>query len=140
MEFNATFLVAAISFIAFTLIMEKIFYRPVSDIIAKRKAFLDKNSLSVLDNNTVAKKLREDKDNEILASKTEAKNTIMSEVEKANGEKVEKEQYLKSEIVAGIEHKKEVLNEEKNVTSVEMKASLDELSNSILSKLTGGVN
>ena len=140
MEFNATFLVAAISFIAFTLIMQKIFYAPISDIIAKRKAYFDENSALTSKNNFNAQRIREDKDNDILASKTEAKNMIMSEVEKANIAKIEKEQVLKSEMIENVVKQKEALNNEKNVTSSEMRAGLDDISNSILTKLTGGLN
>ena len=140
MEFNATFLVAAVSFIAFTLIMQKIFYAPISDIIAKRKAYFDGNSALTSENNSNAHKIRENKDNDILASKTDAKNMIMSEVEKANIERTEKEQILKSEMLQNVVQQKEVLNNEKNVTSSEMKNSLEDISNSILDKLTGGVN
>ncbi len=138
MEFNATFLVAAVSFIAFTLIMEKIFYSPISKIIEKRKAYFDDNNAETQANHNAAKKLRDDKDNSILASKTEAKNTIMSEVEKANLQKFEREQSLKSEIQKTIAAQKDALNNEKNVTSSEMQYKLDDVSNSILAKLTGG--
>lgn len=43
MEFNATFIVAFISFIIFTFVMNLILYKPVCDIIAKRKRTVDLN-------------------------------------------------------------------------------------------------
>ena len=43
MEFNATFIVAFISFALFTIIMNKILYAPISEIILKRKQFVDAN-------------------------------------------------------------------------------------------------
>lgn len=43
MEFNATFIVAFISFIVFTFVMNSILYKPVCDIVAKRKKLVDAN-------------------------------------------------------------------------------------------------
>lgn len=140
MEFNATFLVAAISFIIFTLIMEKIFYHPVSVIINKRKLYFEENESSKTNNELAAKKIREDKDKDILASKTEAKNVIMSEVENANKEKEEKESSLKEKISEQVNQQKVALNNEKEINSKEMKTNLEDISNSILSKLIGDRN
>ena len=47
MEFNGTFLIAAISFIIFTLLMNKILYKPVSEIIEKRKLFFEENKAAL---------------------------------------------------------------------------------------------
>ena len=91
MEFNATFLVAAVSFIIFTLLMQAMFYHPVSKIMEKRKSLFDNNSAITEENIKNAAEIRENKDKEILSSKTDAKNLIMSEVEKANQEKTIKE-------------------------------------------------
>ena len=44
MEFNATFLVSAISFILFVFIMNAILYKPVIKIMEEREAFLKSNS------------------------------------------------------------------------------------------------
>ena len=138
MEFNATFLVAAASFIAFTLIMEKIFYAPISGMIAKREAYFNENKAVTDENYLMAKKIRDDKDKEVLAAKTDAKNMIMSEVDIANQIKAEKELSLKNEMQNNVEEQKSALNNEKSATSSEMKMNLDDISNSILAKLTGG--
>ena len=140
MEFNATFIVAAVSFIAFTLIMEKIFYAPVSKIIAKRAEYFNENSSVTNENYLMAQKNKADKDKDVLIAKTDAKNLILTEVDKANQEKSEKELSLKNDMVATVEEKKNALNNEKKLTSSEMKNSLDDISNSILAKLTGGEN
>ncbi len=140
MEFNATFLVAAVSFIVFTLLLQKIFYQPVSKIIEKRKSFLDENALATEENLQNAQAIRTNKDKEILSSKTDAKNMIMAEVEKANQERVFKEHELKEDTLKKISEQKVALNNDKDVTANEMKHNLDDISNSILVKLTGGIN
>ena len=138
MEFNATFIVSAVSFVVFTLIMNKILYQPVSDIIAKRKEYIDNNSAVTKENLDNARAIVEAKDKEILVSKTEAKNTLMSAVENANHEKANKEVQLKEEMNNKVSEQKVVLNDEKQKTTMEMKANIDDISDSILSKLIGG--
>ena len=140
MEFNATFLVAAVSFIAFTLIMQAIFYHPISEIIAKRKFYLETNATQTKENLNNAKVIRDERDKELLITKTEAKNLIMSEVEIAKQEKLNKEVALKNHLSQKVAEQKADLNKEKEETSSEMKAKLDEISSLIVSKLTGGEN
>ena len=43
MEFNATFIVAFVSFIIFTVIMNLILYKPLSKVVAQRQQFIDEN-------------------------------------------------------------------------------------------------
>ena len=43
MEFDATFLIAAISFIVFVFIMNKIFYAPILNIMKARQDFVEEN-------------------------------------------------------------------------------------------------
>ena len=42
MEFNATFIASAISFIVFTLIMNAVFYKPLGKVVSERQKFIDK--------------------------------------------------------------------------------------------------
>ena len=42
-EFNATFLIAMLSFVVFILIMNAIFYQPILNIIRKRDDYIDSN-------------------------------------------------------------------------------------------------
>ena len=43
MEFNATFLATIISFIIFVLLMNKILYAPILNIMEERRKFIDAN-------------------------------------------------------------------------------------------------
>ena len=43
MEFNATFIVSIISFVVFVLIMNKIFYVPITKIVEEREKKLKEN-------------------------------------------------------------------------------------------------
>ena len=42
-EFNATFLIAMLSFVVFIMIMNAIFYNPILDIMRKREEYINSN-------------------------------------------------------------------------------------------------
>ena len=138
MEFNATFLVSAVSFILFTLIMNKILYQPVSEIIAKRQKYIDDNYAVSKENFDKASAIREEKDKKILDSKAAAKNAIMTEVELAKQRKSLVESEKRSEMMSRISDEKKSLISEKERVANELKLSVDDISNSIIAKLTEG--
>ena len=138
MEFNATFLVSAVSFILFTLIMNKILYQPVSEIIAKRQKYIDDNYAVSKENFDKASAIREEKDKKILDSKAAAKNAIMTEVELAKQRKSLVESEKRSEIMSRISDEKKSLISEKERVANELKLRVDDISNSIIAKLTEG--
>lgn len=138
MEFNATFLVSAVSFIIFTLIMNKLLYRPISDIIAKRQAYLDENSVAAKRNIDKAESMNADKEQKISAAQGEVKKMISDEVANSKEQKAQKEKEKKAELADKIVAQKQVLANEKANAENTLSESLDELSDSIISKLTGG--
>ena len=56
-EFNATFLVAMLSFVLFIMIMNAIFYRPVLNIMRKREEYINSNYNEANSNSEEAQKL-----------------------------------------------------------------------------------
>ena len=72
-EFNATFLIAMISFVVFIIIMNAILYKPILSIINKRENYIDEN--------LNAAKNSKEKAQEILAELTEeAKATTQKNI------------------------------------------------------------
>ena len=69
MEFNATFLVAGISFIIFTLLMNEILYQPITDIVLKRKNYIDANLDEAKQNSEKAKNIQDGISDKIADSK-----------------------------------------------------------------------
>ena len=138
MEFNATFLVSAFSFILFTLIMNKILYQPVSEIIAKRQAYLDGNAKFAQENIDKASSIKKDKEEQVLSSRNEAKQLIMAEVEKSKMEKSEMEAQKRAEIMDKISSEKEGLYSEKEKVAAELNLQVEDISNSIIAKISGG--
>lgn len=138
MEFNATFLVSAISFIIFTLIMNKLLYQPISDIILKRQAYIDANTKAAENNFESAASINEEKERKLQSSRLDAKKQVMAEVENSKLIKKEHEMQKKSELAASIEQHKNELSKECEQLAGEINGKVDELSASIIAKLTGG--
>lgn len=138
MEFNATFLVSAVSFIIFTLIMNKLLYQPISDIVAKRQAYLDANSAAAKKNLDDAESIKSDKEKKLNESRREVKKMIAEESESAKQQKALKEKEKKAEVADKIAAEKQALADEKNLAQEKIAENLNEISDSIVSKLTGG--
>lgn len=76
MEFNATFIVALISFIIFTFIMNIILYKPINDIVSKRKNYIDTNYDKAKDNSEKTKAILEDRKNQLAKARLGAKEDV----------------------------------------------------------------
>ena len=76
MEFNATFIVAFISFIIFTVIMNIILYKPINDIVSKRKNYIDTNYDKAKDNSEKTKAILEDRKNQLAKARLGAKEDV----------------------------------------------------------------
>ena len=89
MEFNATFIVAFVSFIVFTFVMNLILYKPINDIVQKRKNLVDAN-YNDADKNSEQKeevlKVREDK---LEQAAEKAKSIVAQKTEEVNNKKDE---------------------------------------------------
>ncbi len=138
MEFNATFLVSAVSFIIFTLVMNKLLYQPLSEIIARRKSYLESNSLYVRENLDKIDFIRNDKEKKLSEARTEVKNLIANEVDASKNKKMQFEVDKKLELAQKISNEKDELAQEKEKASQELNNSSNDLSEIVISKLIGG--
>lgn len=84
MEFNATFLVSAISFILFTLIMNKIFYKPIENIMNERENFILDNIVDAKVSNEKADAITKEKENKLKKSLAETKALVAQKLNSAN--------------------------------------------------------
>jgi len=76
MEFDATFLIAAISFIVFVLIMNKIFYAPVLKIIKSRQQYVEDNFRSAETTDIETKKQTDYRNEELSKIRTKVQTLI----------------------------------------------------------------
>lgn len=135
MEFNATLLISTISFIIFTLIMNKILYAPMSRIVEKRRLYLEQNSITVEKNQNEADAIIEDKNNKIMNAKKQSKEEIAEEMEKNKKSKLKVTQDKKIELSRKIEDHKDELKNEKNNLSGELENCVQGISDTILEQV-----
>ena len=137
MEFNATFLVSAISFILFVFIMNAILYKPVIKIMEEREAFLKANSDEAENARTATDKIAEKKQTELAAARAEATATVSNGAEKFKAEnKAETDEFEKAQKIR-IEEEKSVLKNEAKNSKEELNKGSAEISKIIVDKVLG---
>ncbi len=87
MEFNATFIASAISFIIFTLIMNAIFYKPLSKIVSERQKFIDETLEEAKAHDKKSQAILRDKERKLEKTKHEAKKIIVERTDEAKTQK-----------------------------------------------------
>lgn len=135
MEFNATFLVSAISFIVFVFIMNTVLYRPVIRIMEERQAFLDKNEKDTEDANRQAKEFATKKEAELAKARAEAKSIVDNGTEKFKAENKAALDKYSSEQKQLTEDKKSELYNEMTSAKETLKQSSDDISRMITDKI-----
>lgn len=137
MEFNATFLVSIISFLVFVEIMNRIFYVPLTSVVAKRKEMLDANYNDAKKFDDDAQVILKDRDDKLTKADTDSRKIISERVESENskGKLLTDEAAKKS--AEDIQSKKASLAEEKISVSSELDSRVVGLAENIASKVMG---
>lgn len=104
MEFNATFIVTAISFIVFAILMNFVLYKPLEQIVLKREKFIKGNYDESQNNIDKSNALIKDREDRLTNARNDAINNINKKADLANAQK--------DEITAGA--KQDALNNLKN--------------------------
>lgn len=137
MEFNATFLVSAISFILFVFIMNAILYKPVIKIMEEREAFLKANSDEAENARKTTDKIAEKKQTELAAARAEATATVSDGTEKFKAEnKAETDEFEKTQKIRA-EEEKSVLKNEAEKSKEQLNIGSAEISKIIVDKVLG---
>jgi len=122
MEFNATFIVSAVSFIVFVFIMNAIFYKPLQKIVEDRQKFIDDHYKEATLAHAQSDSLIKEKEQKLDETKHEAKKIIVDKSEDAKKQKAilaaEAQQYAaqvidgaKDELQKSVENAQEILSE-----------------------------
>ncbi len=109
MEFDATFIIAVISFIVFVFIMNKIFYAPIIKIMQERQNVVEKNFNSAKSLNIETEKQTEYRDNELEKSRDVARQRIADASQKFKQELSKEISEYKTELFENIAKEKENL-------------------------------
>ena len=137
MEFNATFLVSAISFIVFTFVMNKIFYNPLGRVISERQKFLDETKNDALFSNNKAEAILKDRDDKLSKSVADAKRLVADKVNEANENSRTLTGKAKQKSMEEITSAKLSLHDEANQSKEELKNKVKDLAEVISSKVLG---
>lgn len=136
-EFNATFLVAMISFVVFIIIMNAILYKPILSIIEERQAYIDKNNNDAIDSKNKIQNILDDKEKRLNDANIESKKIISERVQKENENSTVITEKTKAESLADISSAKdELLNESIQTTEV-LKTNIKDLAEKISEKILG---
>lgn len=138
MEFNATFLITAISFITFTILMNVILYRPLEKIVEERKELIEKNYSDSESAKLETKSILEKKAQELALAKAEARDSVTSKLKKDYDESAEKLREGKIESVRYISEQKEKLKSESEMTEANLSENIKQYAQMIKDKLFGG--
>ncbi|MBR1754187.1 hypothetical protein IJ732_05055 [bacterium] len=136
-EFNATFLVSAISFIVFVFIMNTILYRPLEKIVEKRRQFIDDTNLEAKCNFDESEKILNNKTITISDTKLNAKKFISESRENAQKIRVNLQYEAKKNSFDKIENAKVELQQSKNTARDVLVKDLDSLIGDISAKILG---
>lgn len=135
MEFNATFLISAISFILFTLIMNKIFYKPLGKIMNERENFINDNLNDAKISNDKAEFLLKDKDEKLAKSLIEARAIISKELDATNKQSAQITAQAKQKAKDEVDLAKQNLSCEVEGFEDELNSKINELSEFLKNKI-----
>lgn len=134
-EFNATFLVAMLSFVVFIMIMNAIFYRPILNIMRKRDEYINSNYDEAKEFSEQAEKLDIKKAETIQQTQNECRTEIKNVVDNAQGLASKNVQDARTEVKNEIQLKKDSLVRESEALEGVLKSSVvTDLASSITSK------
>ncbi len=138
MDFNATFLITAISFITFTILMNVILYRPMEKIVEERKELIEKNYSESETTKLKTKSILEKKAQEIAQAKANAKNSIDT---KLNNDYAESSKKLREEKIKSVQYlseQKQKLKSESEMTEANLSENIKQYAQMIKDRLFGG--
>ena len=141
MEFNATFLVSAISFILFTIIMNKIFYKPLEKIMTERRNFIDNTLSDAKYSSEKADAILKDRDEKLHAALLQSKQIISDSANNAKLDAETKIKDAKQKMRLEITNAKNELSVQADELDENLKPEVKKLAGMISSKLLGtGIN
>lgn len=137
-EFNATFIVAMLSFVVFIMIMNTIFYRPVLNMMRKRKDYIDSNYNDAKDFKQKADELSTQHTQAIKETQTKCRHDIQDAVESAQNVANEKTHSAREKAKSEIQSQKEVLTSKEQELKNAVKSDvIKDLASSVSSKILG---
>lgn len=136
-EFNATFLIAMVSFVLFIIIMNKILYEPILSVINERQDYIDKNNNAALDSKNMTKSILDDKEKKLNDAAIASKKLISERVIQENNNSATLTEDARIKSVSDIDSAKKDLQNEVEQAKKALKNSVKDLAENISSKILG---
>ena len=137
MEFNATFIVSAISFIVFTIIMNAIFYKPLQNIVQERQKFLDETNEEAENHQKKSECILKDKQHKVNKTKGDARKLILEKSDKAKDQRNCMVSDAQKQSKRTVEAAKDGLQKSKEEAQEVLSEESKKLAESILAKILG---
>ena len=139
MEFNATFIVSAISFIVFTLIMNAILYNPLQKVVSTRQTFIDETLEEAKIHHQKSEAILKDREEKISNTTHDAKKILVEKTEEVKSQKSVLTSDAQQKAAQTIDSAKEELQKSKETAQQVLSEEVQKLSQSISSKILGKV-
>ena len=136
-EFNATFLIAMISFVVFIIIMNAILYKPILSIINKRENYIDENLNAAKNSKEKAQEILAEKETKLAESSLQARQIVSGRVQQENDKAKRLTEEAKTKTQKNIASAKENLRNEEIQTANSLSGNVRELAESISEKILG---
>lgn len=137
MEFNATFIVSAISFIVFSIIMNAIFYKPLSKIVDERQKFIDESLKDAKNKTAKSEEIIKDKRKKVETTKQDARKIIVDKSEEAKSQKNVLTTDAQQKAVQTINTAKDELTKSESEAQIILSEDAKNLAMQISSKILG---
>lgn len=137
MEFDATFLIAAISFIVFVFIMNKIFYAPILNIMKARQDFVEENFEQAGKTKEQTKLRSEYREGELEKSREAARGKIAAHSQELKTERSKQISEYKNELYSNISSERDNLKNSAIEAKEILKDSVVNIAKEISQKILG---
>ncbi len=124
LEFDATFLIAILSFVIFMMIMNRVLYKPITKIIGEREKFYEKNRNILTEKENEIEAIKGEKTAKIAKTHKEALEFLADKTTKIKSKTLEAIKAAREEMQAKLAVQDEVLNTEKSEVLRELDSQL----------------
>lgn len=137
LDINGTLIIVFVSFLVFMVIMQKIFYAPMTEIRKERRNYVDGNLNQAKATREEAENILKDYDNKITQARIKANNIVFEHTSSANKDKAKVIENTINEVSNQIKDERESIINDKSVAKEALKAEIISLAHSISAKILG---
>lgn len=137
LEFNATIVIAIISFVVFMFLMNMILYKPMLEIVEKRRQLLDNNKEEAELNNQKADELATEKEQKLEEARFNSRKIIADILDEAKGEKAGIIAIAQQNAHECLNDTKAQLDDEAHHLKNAVKQDVVDIAQTIVTKVTG---